>query len=103
KGKAARQAIRRAGAKQIFLPKYSPDLNPIEQAFAKLKTRPSQQADQVAHADDPGTTALDAKADLLRDSRGSQPLTRCRPTFTTRGAANDRGRHRPAHSLRRLQ
>ena len=38
KGKAARQAIRRAGAKQIFLPKYSPDLNPIEQAFAKLKT-----------------------------------------------------------------
>ena len=38
KGKAARQAIRRAGAKQIFLPKSSPDLNPIEQAFAKLKT-----------------------------------------------------------------
>ena len=31
------QAIRRAGAKQIFLPKYSPDLNPIEQAFGKLK------------------------------------------------------------------
>jgi transposase len=26
------------GAKLIFLPKYSPDLNPIEQVFAKLKT-----------------------------------------------------------------
>jgi transposase len=26
-----------AGAKLIFLPKYSPDLNPIEQFFAKLK------------------------------------------------------------------
>ena len=37
KGKAIRQAIRAAGAKLIFLPKYSPDLNPIEQAFAKLK------------------------------------------------------------------
>ena len=37
KGKAVRKAIRRAGAKLIFLPKYSPDLNPIEQVFAKLK------------------------------------------------------------------
>ena len=37
KGKAVRQAIRSAGAKQFFLPKYSPDLNPIEQVFAKLK------------------------------------------------------------------
>jgi transposase len=25
------------GAKLFFLPKYSPDLNPIEQVFAKLK------------------------------------------------------------------
>ena len=37
KGKAVRQAIRNAGAHLIFLPKYSPDLNPIEQVFAKLK------------------------------------------------------------------
>jgi DDE superfamily endonuclease len=28
---------RTAGAKLFFLPKYSPDLNPIEQVFAKLK------------------------------------------------------------------
>ncbi len=34
-----RQAIRRAGARLLFLPKYSPDLNPIEQFFAKLKHR----------------------------------------------------------------
>ena len=34
---AVREAIRRAGAKLLFLPKYSPDLNPIEQVFAKLK------------------------------------------------------------------
>jgi putative transposase len=37
KGKAVRRAIRSVGAKLIFLPKYSPDLNPIEQVFAKLK------------------------------------------------------------------
>ena len=37
KGRAVRHAIRSAGAKLFFLPKYSPDLNPIEQVFAKLK------------------------------------------------------------------
>jgi transposase len=38
KGAAVRRAIRAAGALLIFLPPYSPDLNPIEQAFSKLKT-----------------------------------------------------------------
>ena len=37
KGKAVRRAIRSVGARLLFLPKYSPDLNPIEQVFAKLK------------------------------------------------------------------
>jgi transposase len=37
KGKAVRALIRSVGAKLFFLPKYSPDLNPIEQVFAKLK------------------------------------------------------------------
>jgi transposase len=37
RGRAVRQAIRRVGAKLLFLPKYSPDLNPIEQVFSKLK------------------------------------------------------------------
>ena len=37
KGQAVRKAIRAAGAKLLFLPPYSPDLNPIEQVFAKLK------------------------------------------------------------------
>lgn len=37
KGKAVRRAIRAAGAHLFFLPPYSPDLNPIEQVFAKLK------------------------------------------------------------------
>jgi transposase len=38
KGKAVRALIRSAGAKRFFLPKYSPDLNPIEQVFASLNT-----------------------------------------------------------------
>jgi transposase len=37
KSKAVRNAIRSAGARLLFLPKYSPDLNPIEQFFAKFK------------------------------------------------------------------
>ncbi len=37
KSKAVRQAIRAVGAHRLFLPPYSPDLNPIEQVFAKLK------------------------------------------------------------------
>jgi transposase len=37
KGKAVRSAIRAAGARLFYLPKYSPDFNPIEQFFAKLK------------------------------------------------------------------
>jgi transposase len=39
KREAARTAIEAAGASLIFLPPYSPDLNPIENAFSKLKRR----------------------------------------------------------------
>ena len=38
KRETIRRLIRAAGAKLFFLPPYSPDLNPIEQVFAKLKT-----------------------------------------------------------------
>lgn len=37
KVKGVREAIERAGAILLFLPPYSPDFNPIEQAFSKLK------------------------------------------------------------------
>lgn len=37
KSAAVRRAIRAAGARLWYLPPYSPDLNPIEQAFAKIK------------------------------------------------------------------
>jgi transposase len=37
KGAGVRAAIEAAGAKLLYLPPYSPDFNPIENAFAKLK------------------------------------------------------------------
>ncbi len=37
KGDAVRQTIEATGAALVFLPPYSPDFNPIENAFAKLK------------------------------------------------------------------
>ena len=37
KGSGVREAIEAAGARLLYLPPYSPDFNPIENAFAKLK------------------------------------------------------------------
>jgi transposase len=48
KGKAVRRLIRSVGAKLLFLPPYSPDLNPIEQVFAKLKHLLRQAAERSA-------------------------------------------------------
>lgn len=50
KGKAVRRAIRAAGAKLFFLPPYSPDLNPIEQVFAKLKALLRSAAERTVEA-----------------------------------------------------
>jgi transposase len=50
KGKGVRQAIRAAGARLLFLPPYSPDLNPIEQVFAKLKTLLRKAAERSVDA-----------------------------------------------------
>jgi len=50
KGKAVRRAIRATGAKLFFLPPYSPDLNPIEQVFAKLKTLLRKAAERTVEA-----------------------------------------------------
>jgi transposase len=50
KGKAVRKVIRATGAKLFFLPPYSPDLNPIEQLFAKLKTLLRKAAERTVDA-----------------------------------------------------
>src|SRR5208282_910445 len=41
------EAIERAGATLIYLPKYSPDLNPIELAFSKLKAHLRKAAEHT--------------------------------------------------------
>lgn len=50
KGAAVRQLIRAKGAKLFFLPPYSPDLNPIEQVFAKLKALLRKAAERSLEA-----------------------------------------------------
>lgn len=50
KGQAVRRLIRAAGAKLFFLPRYSTDLNPIEQVFAKLKTLPRKTDPRTTEA-----------------------------------------------------
>ena len=42
-----RAAIEAAGASLLYLPPYSPDLNPIENAFAKLKAMMRKAAERT--------------------------------------------------------
>ena len=69
KSKAVRALVRSRGAKLFFLPKYSPDLNPIEQLFAKLKHLLRKAAVRTAEA------VSDAIGQLL-------------PAFTSKECAN---------------
>lgn len=50
KGQAVRDAIRAAKAHLLFLPPYSPDPNPIEQVFAKLKHMLRDAAERTIEA-----------------------------------------------------
>ena len=50
KGDAVRKAVRAVGARLLFLPPYSPDLNPIEQVFAKLKHLMRKAAERTLEA-----------------------------------------------------
>ncbi len=50
KSQPVRAAIRAAGAHLLFLPPYSPDLNPIEQVFAKLKHLLRKAAERTVEA-----------------------------------------------------
>jgi transposase len=50
KGPAVRHAIEAAGASLLYLPPYSPDFNPIENAFAKLKALLRKAAERTVGA-----------------------------------------------------
>ena len=49
KAPAVRAAIEAAGAELMFLPPYSPDFNPIEMAFSKLKAHLRKAAERTIH------------------------------------------------------
>ena len=70
KSKAVRRAIRSAGAKLLFLPKYSPDLNPIEQVFAKLKALLRKAAERTVEA-------LWTRIGVLLDAFSTQECANC--------------------------
>ncbi len=48
-----RQAIEACGAELRYLPPYSPDLNPIENAFAKLKAHVRKLREPLTHSSGP--------------------------------------------------
>jgi transposase len=50
KASGVREAIRCASARLLFLPPYSPDFNPIENAFAKLKALLRARAERTITA-----------------------------------------------------
>jgi transposase len=75
KSPAAEAAIRARGAWLLFLPPYSPDLNPIEMAFAKLK----------AHLRAKAIRTIDALWQAIGDICNLFSPTECRNYFTAAG------------------
>ena len=78
KGKAVRNAIKAAGARLLFLPKYSPDLNPIEQLFAKIKGFVRKAAPRT----------LDAVSDAIAQALTTVPPDECANYLTGAGYAS---------------
>jgi transposase len=75
KGKAIRRAIRATGAKLFLLPKYSPDLNPIEMLFSKLKHWLRKAAGR----------SLEAVCSALGDILNTVSSSECRNYFAQAG------------------
>jgi len=76
---AIREAIEHAGAELRFLPPYSPDFNPIEMAFSKIKALLKKAAARTV-------TAL---WDAIRDAINAATPNDCRGFFTAAGYEPD--------------
>ena len=73
KGAAIRNALQEAGASLWFPPPYSPDLNPIEQTFAKIKHRmrlaqTRSQQDTWRHVGQPSTRSHPENAPITSET-----------------------------------
>lgn len=79
KSARAAHALRNRGCWFLFLPSYSPDLNPIEQAFAKLK----------AHLPAARARTYDALINAVGDICNLYTPQECRNFFINAGYASD--------------
>jgi transposase len=79
KSAKAQAALRARGAWMLFLPQYSPDLNPIEMAFSKLK----------AHLRKASARTFDALFDAIGDICSLYEPTECSNYFKAAGYASD--------------
>ena len=77
KSHVVREIIEAAGAKLLYLPPYSPDFNPIEQAFAKLK----------AHLRAAAERSIPALWDRIGSILDSFPSDQCQNFFRHAGYA----------------
>ena len=73
-GPSVREMIEAAGATLLYLPPYSPDFNPIENAFAKLKAILRKAAERTVN----GLWSAIGRPRHLHISRMCQLLRRCR-------------------------
>lgn len=79
KSERAADLVRSQGAWMLFLPPYSPDLNPIEMAFSKLKALLRKKA----------TRTFDALCDALGEICDLFDPTQCRNFFKAAGYEAD--------------
>lgn len=79
KSAAVRQAITAAGAELRFLPPYSPDFNPIENVFAKVKAWLRRAAART----------VDALHGAVRDAIDAITPSECAACFTAAGYEPD--------------
>lgn len=79
KSAKAEAALRKRGAWMLFLPQYSPDLNPIEMAFSKLK----------AHLRKAATRTFDALIQAIGDICNLYSPGECSNYFKAAGYASD--------------
>jgi transposase len=74
KGARIEQLINSAGAELRYLPPYSPDMNPIEKAFSKLKATLRKLAGRTVAG---LTRALDACADIVKPDECTNYFAAC--------------------------